>query len=211
MHRPFVPVPGWLSAETNHTRRFVSDQNSIEFLLTCFKTLYSLGLSDRQTLELTALFIWLSDKAEFHVPLAEPCDGSKTGVPWYLFHSAFFLNAESLEQKIKAWMAWFLAKNDLRTVSVQSFWYETKNWFEFFVSKSDEIEKFQTLVVKTRNRFGQHCLGLVESGVWDRRSIEECKKFQNSFPKSLVPWKNGNLDGFTYKYLIRSWKKKNSC
>lgn len=211
MHRPFVPVPGWLVV-SNEFRGGSSPTlfgvpDSVEFLLNCFKTLYSVGMSDRQVVELTALLIWLTKRSTFHVPLTKT--GLSQNVLWYQYHSRFCLACPSLDHKIRAWIDIYLPRYDFRAARPQAFWSQTKNWFEFFVESGD-LEEFMALVEKTRNRFAQHYLGLPTTGIWDVKSVEACKKLQMAFPKSLMPWRNGSLDGFTYRFLVRAWRKAGS-
>lgn len=212
MHRPFTPIPVWLDTtrriDIEHSSRF-PEPESIEFLLASFETLYCLGMTDRQVVELTVVLGCLERRNLFHIPLTEP-SSPITVLPdsWYLNNSRFFLACPTLEQKIQRWVEMFLPRNDLRSASAQTFWSESsKNWQGFFLGELDGSE-FDRLVQKTKNRFAQRFLGLPDTGVWDQRSQEVLKKVQAGVPKALLPWKNGTLDGFSYRFLARAWKRK---
>jgi hypothetical protein len=204
MHRPFTPVPSWLDSE----RRGIEDPllfpspGSLEFLLISFEALYGLGMSDRQVVELTALLICLSKDNKFHIPLNENTSFSTN---WYLNGSRFFLCCSNLGEKVQRWVEANLPKSDLRSGSSQAFWSESRNWPGFFFQ---DLEEFGKVVQKTRNRFVQQFFRLPDTGIWDGRAVEVAKRFQVGFPRSLLPWKNGTLDGFTYKFLARSWRKR---
>ena len=204
MHRPFIPVPSWLNPE----HRSIEDPSlfpspdSLEFLLVCFETLYGLGMSDRQVVELTALLTCLSKSNKFHIDLNE---SSSLSTDWYLNGSRFFLCCSNLGEKVWRWVERNLPKSDLRSGSSQAFWSESKNWSQFFFQ---DFEEFRKMAEKTRNRFAQQFFGLPDTGIWDGKAVEVAKRFQAGFPRSLLPWKNGTLDGFTYKFLARSWRKQ---
>lgn len=206
MHKPFVPVPDWLVPANHQSSDLQPKPDSTEFIFLTFQTLYGLGMSDRQVVELTSVFIWQNSRDLFHVPLIKTPE--LQNVSWYVHRSKFYLGCSSVDQKIRAWVEAYLPKNDLRSAPSQSFWAETKNWFGFFV---DNLVELDNIIRTTKNRFVQRCLCVPETGVWDLRSVEACKKLQVEFPKSVMPWKSGRLDGFTYRFLARNWRRHQGC
>lgn len=210
MHKLFVPVPDWLdlSKEQKHIQAQRHSPHSNEFLLECFKTLYKLGMTDRQVVELTALFVILSENNKFDVVITSLLTSSSKFKGWYRKGSGIFLWCSSLSETIEEWVNSNLPCNDTRNAPAQSFYAGSSNWVGFFLQSSEQ-KRFFGLTEQTRNKFAQHCLGLPMTGNWDSRSEAACKKFQEVFPKAILPWKHGSADGLTYKLLVKKWKKAN--
>jgi hypothetical protein len=209
MHRLFVPVPDWLdqSKELKAVKSCYPPPHSNEFLLETFLSLYQLGLTDRQVVELTTLFIVLAEQDLFYVEPTKPKAEKLGSFSWYRKGSKFCLSCFSLTELINEWVKDNLSKDNTRSCVSQTFWGGAETWLLFFIRSGTE-KQFIKLVERTKIRFAQHCLNVPMTGVWDSRSIEACKNFQGELPKVLIPWKNGGLDGFTYKILARGWKKR---
>ena len=210
MHRLFIPVPDWLdqSKEFRVEQTRHPSPHSDEFLIQSFNTLYGLSMSDRQVAELTTLFVVLSDSNRFDLALKPLMASSDDFKGWYRKGSGFFLFCPDLSEFIERWVGTNLPRQDERSAAAQSFWAGSSTWVMFFLHPSTE-KVFLGLVEQTRNRFAQHCLGLPMTGVWDSRSQAVCRKFQEEFPRVILPWKHGSSDGVTYKFLVRRWKKAN--
>lgn len=201
MHRPFKPIPDWLDPAHNSAEPLFPAPETAEFLVVCFETLYNLGMSDRQVVELTSLLICLSKRNRFHVPF---CFGGPSAL-WYLDGSRFFRCFSSLSEKVVGWVGFFLPKNDKRASSVQAFWAVSKEWPRGFFD--DQVE-FDREVERTRNKFVQMFFGLNPTGTWDIATMRVVKRFQDGLPKCVLPWKTGALDGFTFKFIANIWRKR---
>jgi hypothetical protein len=208
MDESFVPVPDWLelSKKVKKPYKLFPMPNSLEFLLECFSVLYSLGMTNRQVVELTALFIILSEHQRFNVPLTEQRARTMSSPEWFLADSKFFQVFRTLEEQIRAWVDEYLSKANLSVVC-QQFWSETGEWVKFFLKTEEELKQFERIIEATKIRFVQHCLKVPITGTWDDASIVACKKFQAHLPKVVLPWKKGVLNGFTYKVLAQTWRR----
>lgn len=209
MHRLFVPVPDWLdhSKERKTVKPCYPPPHSNEFLIESFFALYQLGLTDRQVVELTTLFMVLVEQELFCVELTKPKAERLNCFGWYRNGSKFCLSCFSFAELINEWVKDNLSRDNTHSCVSQTFWAGAERWLLFFIRSGFEKE-FLKLTERTKIRFAQHCLNVPMTGVWDSRTIEACKNFQAEFPKTLIPWKNGELDGFTYKILARGWKKR---
>lgn len=212
MDEPFVPVPEWLdpSKEVKEPFRLFPLPSSLEFLLGCFNVLYSLGMTDKQVAELTSLFIILSESQRLHVPLTEQKASTMGSPEWFLVRSRFYQVFRTLEEQVRSWVEEHLPRTDGSSSVSQRFWSEDERWVEFFLKQEKELKIFKQILETTRIRFAQHCFKIPVTGVWDGVSVAACKKFQTHLPKVVIPWKKGNLNGFTYKILAQAWKRRNN-
>jgi hypothetical protein len=110
-----------------------------------------------------------------------------------------------LDQKVSGWVEFFLSKEDLRNFGAQAFWSGSEKWIELFFDNPDE---YRREVARTKNRFVQEFFGLNPTGEWNVPISNMIRKFQDRTPKSVIPWKTGVLDGFTFKFIARMWRKQ---
>jgi hypothetical protein len=227
MLRPFTPVPRWLdiSLETSerhvytktpsYTRYLPELELALEFQLLCFESLYRLGLTDRQAAEVTALVILLH-KRYGHVTLVPITEEGvekwkrenpgKIGPRWFREGSRFFWAFDTLDEFFQAWMELHLPKSCKHSGVGQRFWAGLDDWPLIFVG-GDRVE-LDKVTERLRILFAQHCLRVPVTGWWDTTTLLACKRFQMTYPKVMMPWKTGVLDGFTYKALARMWKNQ---
>jgi len=218
MHRPFSPVPLWLDPSKGVGTRDSLDfgtkkpgrtalEQALEFQLLCFAALYRLGLSDRQTAEVTTLILLLHNK-EGRVARIQMTQDSvarwKAEHPgqdpfWYRDGFRFFWAFDGLDEFFEAWMT-------LNLPRTERFWLGAEDWVVPFLEGEATMDSFKKLTDKLRVLFAQHVLGLPVTGVWDRPTMAACKTFQEAFPKVMMPWRGGLLDGFTYRALARHWR-----
>jgi len=219
MHRPFAPIPLWLNPSRGVEPNALLDfgikkfgmttlQQTLAFQLLCFEALYRLGLTDRQTTELTALILLLHQKGGkvARVPMTEESvrvwkEAHPGEVPFWCRDGFRFCWAFSTVQEFfEVWMTLRLPKNG-------KFWRGEKSWvLPFLDEKEVALNLYKRLTERLRILFAQHVLGVVPAGVWSKESILACKAFQEAYPKTLMPWKTGLLDGFTYRTLAMHWR-----
>ena len=221
MHRPFTPVPLWLNpskeVEPNARLDFgikkfevTTLQQTLAFQLLCFEALYRLGLTDRQTTELTALILLLHQKGGkvAKVPMTEESvrvwkEGHPGEEPFWCrdgFRLCWVFS--TVQEFFEVWMALHLPKNG-------KFWREEESWaLPFLNGKEATLSLYKRLTERLRILFAQHVLEVVPAGVWSKESVLACKAFQEAYPKTLMPWKGGLLDGFTYRTLARHWRAR---
>jgi hypothetical protein len=164
-------------------------------------------MTDKQVAELTALFIILLERQQFHVPLTEDKVNVSASPKWFLVCSRFYEVFETLDEHIRSWVDEYLPRTDSRSLVCQQFWSGTDGWVEFFLKQEKELKQFEQVVERTRVKFVQHCFKIPITGIWDEYSIAACKKFQAHLPKVVLPWKKGVLNGFTYKVLAQTWRR----
>lgn len=221
MHRPFTPVPLWLNpskeVEPNARLDFgikkfgvTTLQQTLAFQLLCFEALYRLGLTDRQTTELTALILLLHQKGGkvAKVPMTEESvrvwkEGHPGEEPFWCrdgFRLCWVFS--TVQEFFEVWMALHLPKNG-------KFWREEESWaLPFLNGKEATLSLYKRLTERLRILFAQHVLEVVPAGVWSKESVLAGKAFQEAYPKTLMPWKGGLLDGFTYRTLARHWRAR---
>lgn len=200
MQSLFVPTPDWLDRDREliESGKFFPDPQSFKFVLGILQYLYTThaGLTDRQVIEFVSLIQHLSLVDCFHLPLER---GVKTSSFWYYCHYGFCLSFGSLVEKVDFWI-------ERNLPGGHTFWHGDLNWWHSFIFSG--VSEFKMNVEYNRCRMAQHCLGIFESGSWDAMSKEKAQKFQRRYPKTLLPWRDGKLDGFTYRFLIKCWKKR---
>lgn len=202
MHSPFTPVPSWLDPTHRGTEPKLPAPETAGFPAICFDVLYRLRMTDRQVVELTSLLICLAKKNRFHVPFHANEPSSSY---WYIHSSKFYRSFNRLNDKVLAWVEFFLPKSNERCIRSQTFWTETKGWNRFFL---EDVSEFDQEVERTRNKLAQMFFDVKPTGIWDQMMIDITKRFQNGFPKNLMPWKKGYLDGFTFKFMAKAWRKR---
>lgn len=206
MHIPFTPIPDWLDLQLEVTKEscVFPTHDSLEFILTSFETLCGLSMTERQVAELTGLLVYLSENGKFEVRLTKQATRSKQH--WYRTDSHFFLAAPDLNAKIKEWVERHLSKASRK--HPDAFWSGDSSWFKPFLLKAEDEIRVQTLIQEIKIRFARHFFGLSDLKVWDQTASVTLKKFQKRYPKSLMPWRTGSLDGFSYKFINGLWKKR---
>ena len=220
MHKPFVRTPEWLvgfKEVDEHNRRktpffSIANKNSLSqlllFQLSCFESLYKLGLNDRQVIELTALMILLYRKQDCldHIPVTKErvlsIDTDVISIRWMRVGFGYFWYFESLDEFFREWIDYNLNKRDR---SGEAFCLMDYDWPLSFLD--GDRRELDLLTGQLRILFAQHCFSVMVTGSWNPQIKTVCKRYQELFPKSMIPWRQGNLDGFTYKLLAKSWRK----
>ena len=226
MHKPFVLIPEWLdpTMETSmdYTQRtFLTHsmdgglKDALAFQLLCFESLYRLGLSDRQVVEVTAVTILLHKKFGYVtlVPITE-CrvkewkdkNKNQPGPRWFRIKRNFYWAFDDTTEFFREWLALNLSENDPESGIGRMFWSGNPEWALIFLG--GDLGAFNLLTEMLKVVFAQHCFKLPITGVWGKECRAICKSFQEKFPKKLIPWKTGKLDGFTYRILTFRWKRK---
>jgi len=210
MQRLFVPVPDWLdqSKRISWERVPFPKPLSSEFLLDSFRTFYRMGMTDRQVVELSSLLCLLIANNKHHIMINKTMAELAQEKGWYCYGSEFCLGYSSFSDFLTSWVDIRVPKSDMRSSPGSCFWKMSEEWVRFFLD-TEELELFREFVVATRNKFAQHCFGIPMTGSWDAYSIKVCRKYQEMFPKSVLPWRDGMLDGITYKFLAKHWRSKN--
>lgn len=228
MHKPFVLIPEWLDpsmevpvARNHHHQqqhtlgkgKATGFDEALAFQLLCFESLYRLGLSDRQVVEVTAVTILLHKKFG-HVTLVPMTrervmvwkEANKGNPRWFRVKREFYWVFENTGEFFKEWLAVNLPHDDPKSGIGAMFWAGNPEWPLIFLG--GDLTEFHKLVELVKIIFAQHCFKLPVTGTWSRECIVTCKLFQEKFPKRLLPWKNGKLDGFTYRIIALRWKRK---
>jgi hypothetical protein len=183
-------------------------QQALAFQLLCFEALYRLGLSDRQTAELTALILLLHHKGGkvAMIPMTEESVRAwKEAHPgdepfWCRDGFRFCWVFSSVQEFFEAWIALNLLKGG-------KFWRGDETWvLPFLDEKEATLSLYKKLTERLRILFAQHVLEVAPTGIWGKESILACKDFQEAYPKASMPLKVGLLDGFTYRALASRWK-----
>jgi hypothetical protein len=187
----FVPIPDWLKYEkrVQEPKLFVS---FTDFILQCFEKLYRLHFSDRRVVILTS-YLWSKQVVgELCIP------ATNNDIEWYEKNSRFYQAFRSLGDLIESWIDIHLADSP---------WIMDKFWYLLKIPPED-WESFEDLIQIVKNKFAQHCLGVPETGVWNNYTSLVCRHLQAKVSKTVLPWKNGTLDGFTCKFLAKIWRKR---
>lgn len=226
MHKPFVLIPEWLDPTMEVSmdykqKTFLTHgkgaglEDALAFQLLCFESLYRLGLSDRQVVEVTAVAILLHKKFGHVtlVPITEAQakewkdrNNNRPGPKWFRIKRDFYWAFDSTEEFFREWLALNLPKNDPESGIGKMFWSGNPDWALIFLG--GDLTAFNQLVEVIKMLFAQHCLKLPITGIWTKECFMVCKSFQDKFPRKLIPWKYGKLDGFTYRILALRWKRK---
>ena len=199
MHRPFVPTPDWLESNKEVMCPLVDNRSEIELILCCFRALYESfqDLTERQVTELTALILVLGVDNLTRELVSET--DLEPGMFWYQRHLRFYGVYPTIEGRVVGWVRKNLPKN-------APFWSKSEDWWKLFVTDS---VRYQEVLKRVRYSFAQHLFKIPVTGQWGEYSRTVCKLFQTKGPQTLLlPWKTGELDGFTYKLLVKIWKRR---
>lgn len=215
MPKSFSPIPVWLrpskGVNTASGLELVV-KDPLEFQLLFFEALYDLGLTDRQTTDLTALFLLLlNNRADHLVRIQISEDGVKAwkvlhpgrDPSWYRDGFRFFWVFETLGEFLETWII-------LNLPRTHSFWdgANPSRWFVPFLTGPEQEELFRKVTEKLRILLAQSVLGVPMTSVWDKPSQVACKAFQEGHRGAILPWKVGLLDGFTYRVLCELWRAR---
>lgn len=214
MHKPFSPIPSWLNPAKgvdSGTPLSLVVKEPQEFQALFFQALYGLGLTDRQTTEITSLFLLILNNRADHLARIQI---SEEGVKrwkvlhpgkdpsWYRDGFRFFWVFETLEEFLGTWIILNLPKG-------HGFWLGgDSHWVLPFLLGPEQEDTFRKITEKVRILLAQSVLGVPQTGVWDKASALACRAFQQGHTQTILPWKVGLLDGFTYRALAELWRAR---
>lgn len=226
MNTQYSPVPKWLDFSMEERVKVVNKgqlkyknkgDELKNFVIDSLRSLFKMGLSSKQTFELTAFMLLKSGAKNYNfynlarwkitenfVQNYKVTHGGKSP-RWYTFNNQYFRAFSSMDDFYSNWISVFLAK---RSSIGDAFWKES-NWISVYSkenqTENEDFEKlFAKILHKTKVAFAQHVLGLEVNGIWNDTTKKSVREFQQH--RNLEP--TNELTEEVVQLLLEKWKLK---